>query len=336
MSAVTAKTAAAPPVIAIDLGGTKALAAVVDAEGRILGREKVSSRDTRDEHELLDRMADAARVAAATAGVALDTVGAVGVGVPGPVDQVNGVVRVAPNLKWIDVPVGPALHERLDRPVVVDNDVNAAALAEHHLGAGKGLPSLLGIFIGTGIGGGVVVDGDLLRGSHQAAAEIGHMIVKAGGARCACGRRGCFEALSSRTSMMRDAARQVDTGRSSLLVKLTKGQVQKATSGNVRKAYQRGDKLTRRIVHRAARYAGIGVGSAVNLLDPAIVVLGGGVVESLGDAYVQRVARVARRYIIDETAKAVPVVAAELGDDAGVLGAALLARQLASGSEDRA
>ena len=322
-------TAADAPgtVIGIDLGGTKVLTAVVAPDGRILSREKMSSRGTSGYEELLTRIADSARTAAAAAGVALDTVAAVGIGVPGTVDQDAGVVRIAPNLYWRDVPVGSTLSDLLGLPVIVDNDVNVAALAEHRLGVGKELPSLLGVFIGTGIGGGLAVDGGLYRGAHQAATEIGHMVVKAGGPRCPCGRRGCLEALGSRTAITRQIARLVAAGKSSKLVKLSGGDVRNAKGGALRKAYIGGDKLTRQVVDKSARYVGIGVGSLVNVLDPAIVALGGGVAENLGARYVKRVARIARRYIVDETARAVPIVTATLGDDAGVLGAALLAQQ---------
>lgn len=322
-------TADAPgTVIGIDLGGTKVLTAVVAPDGRILSRDKMSSRGTSGYEELLARIADSARSAAAAAGVALDAVAAVGIGVPGTVDQDAGVVRIAPNLDWRDVPVGSTLTELLGLPVIVDNDVNVAALAEHRLGVGRGLPSLLGVFIGTGIGGGFALDGGLHRGVHQAAAEIGHMVIKAGGPRCPCGRRGCMEALGSRTSITREIARRVAAGKSSKLVKLAGGDVRNAKGGALRKAYTGGDKLTRQVVDKSARYVGIGVGSLVNVLDPAIVALGGGVAENLGARYVKRVARIARRYIVDETARAVPIVTATLGDDAGVLGAALLAQQL--------
>ena len=207
-------TAADAPgtVIGIDLGGTKVLTAVVAPDGRILSREKMSSRGTSGYEELLTRIADSARSAADAAGVALDTVAAVGIGVPGTVDQDAGVVRIAPNLYWRDVPVGSTLSDLLGLPVIVDNDVNVAALAEHRLGVGKELPSLLGVFIGTGIGGGLAVDGGLYRGAHQSAAEIGHMVVKAGGPRCPCGRRGCLEALGSRTAITRQIARLSSSG----------------------------------------------------------------------------------------------------------------------------
>ncbi|MAG35995.1 MAG: hypothetical protein CL878_07105, partial [Dehalococcoidia bacterium] len=260
-------------VIGIDLGGTKVLAAVVAPDGRILSRDKASSRGTSSYEELLARIADTARAAASAAGVELDSVVGVGIGVPGTVDQDAGIVRIAPNLDWRDVPVSSTLSDLLGLPVIADNDVNVAALAEHRLGTGKGLPSLLGVFIGTGIGGGLAIDGGLHRGAHQAAAEIGHMVIKAGGPRCPCGRRGCLEALGSRTAISREIARQVAAGRSSRLVKLAGGDVRNAKGGALRKAYAGGDKLTRRVVDASARYVGIGVGSLVNVVDPAIVAL---------------------------------------------------------------
>lgn len=315
-------------VVGIDLGGTKVLAAVVTPNGQILGRHKASSRGASNFGELMRRIAHSARAAAHNAGIGLDLVNAVGIGVPGTVDQRTGVVRIAPNLNWRDVPVSSTLSKILDLPVVADNDVNVAALAEHHLGAGRGLASLLGVFVGTGIGGGLVIDGEIYQGAHQAAVEIGHMVIKAGARRCPCGRRGCMEAMASRTAIVAEIARQVARGKSSKLVDLTRGAVGKAKSGAIRKAYLADDKVTRRAVDRSARYVGIGVGSLVNVVDPSIVVLGGGLVDNLGAVYVERVARFARRYIVDATTRKLAIVAASLGEDSGVLGAALLAQHV--------
>lgn len=314
-------------VVGIDLGGTKALAGVVAPDGAIRGQTKVSTRQRDDAKALLADVATAARTAVQAAGLELGSVGAVGIGVPGPVDPDTGIVRTAPNLGWRDVPVRDLLQDSLGVPVIVDNDVRAATLAELRLGAGKGCSRVVTFFVGTGLGGGLVVDGRIYRGAHSAAGEIGHTFVAVGGPRCGAGHRGCLEAMASRTAMQRDIAAAIEHGTKSLLTHLVAGNIAAMKSGDLAEALERGDKLTRRIVRRAARYLGYGIASAVNLLDPDIVILGGGVVEAIGDGITKRAIKTARPNIIAESARNVAIVRAALGDDAGLLGAALLARE---------
>ncbi len=314
-------------VIGIDLGGTKALAGVVTRDGSIRGQSKVSTRQRDDAKALLADVATAARTAVRAADLELSAVRAVGIGVPGPVDPDTGIVKTAPNLGWRDVPVRDLLQDSLGIPVVVDNDVRVATLAEHRLGAGKGRARVVTFFVGTGLGGGLVVDGQIYRGAHSAAGEIGHTFVSVGGPRCGAGHRGCLEAMASRTAMQRDLASAIEHGTKSLLTHLVAGNFAAMKSGDLAEALERGDKLTRRIVRRAARYLGYGIASAVNLLDPDVVILGGGVVEALGEGITKRAIKTARPNIIAEAARNVPIVRAALGDDAGMLGAALLARE---------
>ena len=201
-------------------------------------------------------------------------------------------------------------------------------LGESVLGAGKDVQNLVGIFVGTGIGGGVILDGKLLHGASKTAGEVGHMIIKADGPKCGCGNRGCLEAVASRTAIARQLRKAIlKKKKKSILLKLNGGSLKQIRSGALAKAVDRGDKLVLKVMRRATKYLGISVASIVHLLNPEMVVLGGGVVEAIGDDFVEDIRRVAMKYALPNTMNGVKVVPAELGDNAGIIGAAVLARQ---------
>jgi glucokinase len=314
------------PVVAIDLGGTKALAGVVDPDGTVRSRVWLPSRDLVGRPaELLDRLADGAREAAAEAGVPFEQVGAVGVCVPGPLDSSRSVVAIAPNLGFVNLAVRAELERRLPgKPVFLENDVRAAALGEHVLGAGRGYDSMLAVFVGSGVGGGIVIDGKLYHGAQGGAGEIGHLVIRAAGPRCGCGRAGCLEAMAARGAVTRYVIQDVRRGRSTVLTDILKGNLEALTSRDLAAAIAQDDEVAIRAARRSARYTGLAIGGVINLLDPAVVVLGGGIAEALGHRYVEYVTKSARRYIL---AGQPPIVASQLGDDAGLLGAALTANQ---------
>lgn len=317
----------AAPVAAIDLGGTKALVGVVEADGSVRSRVWLSSRDLFGRPaELLDRLADGVDAAARQAGVPFETLAGIGVCVPGPLDRSRSVVSVAVNLGWVDLAVREELQRRLSRkPVFVENDVRAAAYGEHKLGAGRGHASLLAVFVGSGVGGGLVLDGQLYHGAHGGAGEIGHLVVRAGGPRCACGRAGCLEAMAARDAVTRSVIHDVARGHASVLTEILHGNLRALTSRDLAAAIAQSDPVAIRAARRSARYTGLAIGGVVNLLDPAVVVVGGGIAEALGARYIAWAAELARRQILAATARDVPIVASELGDDAGLLGAALIA-----------
>ncbi len=320
-------TPAAQPVIAIDLGGTKALAGVVDADGTIRSRVWLPSRDLSGRPaELLDRLAEGAATAASQADLPFEAISAVGLCVPGPLDSSRSVVAVAPNLGWVDLAVRQELERRLPRKsVFLENDVRAAALSEHRLGAGRGHDSMLAVFVGSGVGGGIVVDGRLFHGAHGGAGEIGHMIVRAGGPRCGCGRAGCLEAMAARDAVARYVIDEVERGHPTALTDILRGNLMALTSRDLALAISQSDAVAVRAARRSARYTGLAIGGVVNLLDPGVVVIGGGIAEALGQRYVEWAKEVACRQILASAAREVPIVASMLGDDAGLLGAALTA-----------
>lgn len=315
-------------VVGVDMGGTKILAAVVDAEGNILSTSKIPTQAKSKTSVVIDRIAECIRDVINESPVDADSIGAIGIGAPGPLDPVTGVVIFAPNLGWKDVPLKTELEARVDIPTFVDNDVNVGTLGEHTFGAGRGVKNIVGIFVGTGIGGGIIMNGKLFHGASKTAGEIGHIIVKAGGPRCGCGNRGCLEAMASRTAMTKEFQKAIlKKGKKSILSNLTGGDLGLIRSGVLAKALHSKDKLTRKVFKKTTKYLGIGIGSIVNFLNPEMIILGGGVVEAVGDKFLDDIRKAANKYALPDTLKGVQIVGAKLGDDAGVLGAAALARQ---------
>lgn len=314
-------------VIGVDMGGTKILSAVIDAEGNILGTAKVPTKADRGPSVVIDRIAGSIRKAIDKSGVAAASIQAVGIGAPGPLDPATGVVIFAPNLRWKDVRLKDELEARVGFPTYVDNDVNVGTLGEHVFGAGQGFQNVVGIFVGTGIGGGIILQGELFHGASKTAGEIGHIIVKAGGPRCGCGTRGCLEAIASRTAMTKQFQKAIKKGQKSVLSELTRGDLSAIRSGVLAKAIRLNDKLTLKVIKKTTKYLGVGIGSIVNFLNPEMIVLGGGVVEALDDTFLDDIRAAAKKYALPNTLSGVQIVPAKLGDNAGILGAAALARQ---------
>ncbi len=315
-------------VIGVDMGGTKILSAVVDAEGQILATAKMPTQAKDETSIVIDRISDCIKEAFQKSDVSADTIRAIGIGAPGPLDPETGVVIFAPNLGWKDVPLKTELEARIGIPTFVDNDVNVGTLGEHTYGAGRGVQNIVGIFVGTGIGGGIIMNGELFHGASKTAGEIGHIIVQEGGPKCGCGNRGCLEALASRTAMTKGLQNAIiKKGKKSVITKLTDGDLQQIRSGTLAKALRNKDKLTQKIFKKTTKYLGVGIGSIVNFLNPEMIVLGGGVVEALDEGFIKKIRKAAKKYALPDTLKGVQIVRAQLGDDAGVLGAAALARQ---------
>ena len=315
-------------VIGVDMGGTKILSAVIDAEGNILGTAKVSTKADEGTSIVIDRIAESIQKAIGKSCVDKASIQAIGIGAPGPLDPETGVVIFAPNLGWRDVPLKAELEARTGFPTFVDNDVNVGTLGEHAFGAAEGVQNVVGIFVGTGIGGGIILQGELFHGASKTAGEIGHIIVKAGGPRCGCGTRGCLEAVASRTAMAKQFQKAIlKNGKKSVLTKLTDGDLSIIRSGVLAKAIRANDKLTLKVFKKVTKYLGVGIGSIVNFLNPEMIVLGGGVVEALDDTFIDNIRTYAEKYALPNTLSGVQIVRAELGDNSGILGAAALARQ---------
>jgi glucokinase len=317
-------------VVGMDLGGTKILAGVVDAEGNILGQAKRSTKPEGGAEAVVARMAKTVREAVESAHLELSDIAAVCSCAPGTIDPARGVVRFAPNLhNWENIPLAQLLGDALGLPAFIENDVNLGTLGEHELGAGQGIDDVVGIFVGTGIGGGLILGGKLWSGWRGGAGEVGHTVVLTDGPVCGCGSRGCAEALASRTAIERDIWAGIKAGRSSLIPEIMQGDKrERLTSGALAMAYEKGDPLVREVIGRAQYYLGVLVANLVNIIDPEMVIIGGGVTEALGEQYLEPVRPVAYQYFINKRdARNVKIVPAKLGDNAALLGAAVNARR---------
>jgi len=306
--------------IGIDVGGTKTAAALVGPDGAVLARE-VRPTPAEDQRATLDTMVELAR------SVMTDGVVGVGIAAAGLVD-LEGTMRYAPNLAWRDVPLTGFVGSALGLPAVADNDVNAAAWGEFRFGAGRGRRHMLMITVGTGIGGGIVVDGNLYRGAHGFAAEVGHVVVEPGGPPCGCGNRGCWEQVASGVAITRAGRAAAARHPHSALVAMSGGDPEAVTGAMVTEAARGGDTVCRGIFVEVGHSLGVGIAGLVNVLDPELVVVGGGAAEAgdlllapARDAFHRSVEGVRHR-------PAVPIVAAALGVDAGAIGAAALAFEL--------
>jgi glucokinase len=311
----------------IDLGGTKIEAIVVDADNQVLGQARRPTPTEGGPRDVAVQMVDALSDAATAAAVKTSALIGVGVGSPGDVDEQAGTVANARNLPgWGgSFELAGVLSEKLGAKVLVGNDVQVATQAEFELGAGKPYDSLLGVFWGTGVGGGLILDGKPWLG-RGGAGEIGHMVVKQGGAHCQCGRRGCLEAYAGRAAMEVRARRDIDKGVNTDLLKLMKERGRtRLTSSVWWHAIQQQDPLATELIDRALEALGTGIASAVNLIDVEAVVIGGGLGVRFGQAYAERIATEMHPHLFNDT-RPPAVRVAGLGDVGGAIGAALLAR----------
>jgi glucokinase len=303
-----------PTTIGVDLGGTKVAAAILDGEGNILSSHKYPTNSEKGSDS-----------------VVADLVGwinerlqkekynpkALGIGVAGQID-VNGTVRSAPNLNWRDVPLKTRLEEKLGLPVIVTNDVRAATLGEWEYGSGKGVNDLVVLFVGTGIGGGVITNGRLLTGCTNTAGELGHITIIVDGRICHCPKRGCMEAYGGGWAIAERAQEAVRNDSSA-------GKAEQITAATVSKAYHNGDKLALNLVMETSHYIATGVSSIVNAFNPCLIVLGGGVIEGIPEL-IQMIEKQTKKEALKPAIEKLRFTKASLGGKAGVVGAAALAR----------
>jgi glucokinase len=316
-----------PPVVGIDLGATKILAAVVGSGNEILGRAKRPTPAQEGGEAILAEIVSCVDEALAEAGLGRADVAAAGIGSPGPLDTESGVILFSPNMNVRDFALGPSLSSVLERPVLVQNDVRVGGYGEFRLGAGRGYRDLIAVFVGTGIGGCLVQGGRVVLGATGNAGEVGHIVVKAGGPRCGCGQRGCMEALASRTAITRRITKAIRKGIPTVLAERIGRKSGRLKSGDLAEALATGDPVATREVRRAAYFLGLGLGSLMNVFGPEIIIIGGGVTGALGAPFLDMVRVTARAHALADPCRTMRIEPAALGDDAGILGAALLARE---------
>ena len=311
-------------VAGVDLGGTKILTVLADRAGRVLARVKVATPARRGQDDVINTIVETVHEAIRLSGAPAEKVCATGVVAPGPLDPDRGLVFLAPNLGWKDVPLGTMMAERLNLPVYLDNDANLAALGEHVYGAGRHATHMVYITVSTGVGGGLILDGRVYHGAGGGAGEIGHVTVAPEGPVCNCGNTGCLEAVASGTAMARRARTLVDDGRGAGILAAAGGNPEQISARSVSEAAAAGDAEAVVILQDAGRYLGLAVAGVINLLNPSAVVLGGGVMQSAPALWDAMLTEVHRR-TLESSLAAVRVVRGTLGGDAGALGAVALA-----------
>jgi glucokinase len=311
----------------VDLGGTKIQTAVVGPRGKVLGEARQPTPTKGGPKDVAGAIAESMRQAAFESGVEVDELVGIGVGAPGDADEETGVVTGARNLPGWEgsFPLADTLAKDLGTPVKIGNDVQVAVNGEFKLGAGKPHKSLLGVWWGTGVGGGLILNGKPWLG-RGAAAEIGHMVIEDGGARCTCGRRGCMEAYAGRAAMEIEARRLMKKGHKTQLFRIMESRGRdRLTSGVWARAVKHKDKMAIHLIDRAIKALGAGVASAINLLDPEAVVLGGGLGSRFGESHMKQIKkRMDPHLFVDDDPP--PMNVAALGDLGGAIGASLLIR----------
>ncbi len=313
------------PALAVDLGGTNVRAAAVTATGAIVARRQVRT----EAHAGLDEVL--ARVAQAVAGVAdevgLDPAAPVGVALPGTINPFTGFLSIAPNLGWQNLPIRDLFAARLGRPIALGNDVNAGALGEWRYGAGRGMRNFVFVACGTGVGGGVIVDGQLLLGRVGLAAEVGHMVVALDGPLCHCGGHGCLEAFAGGWAIEEAAQGLLDQGIPSALTELMEERGEGLSGSLINYAAQHDDGLAIEVLARAGRALGFAVASLAHLFNPEGIAIGGGVI-SAGPFLFDPMHEAIDEYLLAGFSDDLQISPSLLGQDAGLLGAAVLARDL--------
>src|SRR6185295_19900107 len=270
-------------VVGVDFGGTKILAGVFNGKFDCIGRARVSIKADRGADEVIGRIARCVLEAVDECDLELKQISAIGIGAPGAVDSESGKVIFAPNLGWNDVPLKKELEKQLDAHVFLENDCNACTLGVYEVELKSKPRDVIGIFLGTGIGGGLILEGRLYSGFNRTAGEVGHMVLEVTGPKCGCGNRGCFEALASRAAIFRKIQTAIKDGQKTLLTEMLGDDLENLRSGDLRKAIKRGDKFVEGVIEEAAEYTGIAVANLINIFNPEIVVLGGGVIQALED-----------------------------------------------------
>ena len=315
--------------LAVDVGGTKILAALVDESGAILSRQRSSTPREGGPERVLAEIERTMVGVVEEEGIDMDDVEAIGLAVPGVVDPPHGQVVVTPNMQLSGVAIGPHLESRYGRPVALGNDCNLGALGEAWLGSARRAKSMIAILVGTGIGSGIVRNGKLWRGARESAGEIGHIVMQMGGPKCGCGNHGCLEALASRSAIERDLREGVAAGRTTVLTELLAGDLTLIRSSLLRQALEKNDPLVTEVMRRASETLGYACLTVRHLLDPEVIVLGGGVVEACSRFILPIVERIVASDQLPGARPGGHVLLSALGDDAVVLGGVALARMAA-------
>ncbi|MCR5294132.1 MAG: ROK family protein [Lachnospiraceae bacterium] len=306
--------------ICLDIGGTKILGAIFDEKDEIIYRLKKKTKQSGDDSANVEKVIiSVVEEMIEAAGIEKKKINAIAAGAPGVINQDTGVVLFSPNLPWRNYNIKKSIEEKTGIKFFIGNDVNVGVLGEYHYGAARGYKNVVGFFVGTGMGGGLILDGRLFTGNQFKGAEYGHMILDPEGPLCNCGQRGCLEAFSSKKGMSAYIVQQVTRGRSSMLGDKIENGVFK--SKMLKKALAAEDAVTVEAVDRACHYLAVATGNMINTISPDIVVYGGGVIEAVGDIFLEKILKEVDRYCMPSIRDTVELKVAALGDDSILYGA---------------
>jgi len=315
------------PVLAVDLGGTKIIAAIISDKGQVMAREYYLTLAEEGPQPVIDRILSAIDHLLGSVNLDSSKLHSISLAAAGAIDLDKGLVTLSPNLPgWHNIPLRDIVKEKHRVNTFLINDASAAALGEHHFGVGRGVNNLVLLTLGTGIGGGIIIDGELYSGRCGSAGEIGHTTIDVNGPRCSCGNVGCLEMLASGTAIAKEAIRRISQGEMSSLTKILDGKAGNITAEEVSLAAQNGDSLALEVISQAATYLGVAMVNLVNIFNPEMIIIGGGMAQ-MGDLLLNTARQVVKERAFPLSAQAVRIVTAQLGDNAGVLGAAVFARQ---------
>ena len=312
-------------ILGIDLGGTKILTAVASTEGKILSRDHSITPANEGQEAIVKSILESAGRSLNQAGITAAALSVIGIGAPGLSNPETGVVFTSPNLPgWHDFPLRDIIEKELGRKAFLINDADAAAIGELYFGAGKGARNFIYVTVSTGIGGGIIIDGKIYTGATGMAGEPGHMVIADEGPPCNCGNKGCWETLASGTALAREAKHRIKDGARTSILELAGGDVEKVNAEMIHKAAQASDDLANELIARTAYYLGVGLANLINIFNPEVIVIGGGL-SNIGDMLLQPAIEEAGRRAFEQAYQSVLFARAELGRNSGVLGAAAFA-----------
>ena len=311
--------------IGIDLGGTNIAVGLVNEEGEILHKDSVPTGAARHYSEIIKDMADLTKKVCVDYGCPMSDIHSVGIGSPGSCDASNGILVYANNINFLNVPMRAEMQKHIDKPIFLENDANVAALAEYYK-AGREMECFIAITLGTGVGGGIIQNGKIYSGFNGAAGELGHMVITQDGYPCTCGRSGCWEAYASATALIRQTKQELAVCNDSEMYRMVEGNLENVSGKTAFKAARAGDASGKRVVDRYINYVAVGIANLINIFQPEMLVIGGGVCKE-GDYLLNPI----KEYCSHETYSKGGIVTTELGiaklgNDAGIIGAAFLGK----------
>ena len=311
--------------IGLDVGGTTFKAGVVTENGRIVHKDAMPTGIERPYQEIIADMAALCKKVAADAGIEMSEIKSIGVGVPGLFDNKTGMIPFCTNLGWHDIPFVAEMKKHLDTPVYGDNDATVAGLAESVAGVSAGIKDSVFLTLGTGVGGGIIIDGKPYSGAHGCGSEIGHMMIKMGGELCTCGNYGCFERYASATAIIREARKAIVEYPESSMLAACGGDPEKLNAKIVIDAARAGDEAAKAVFGGYVQALAVGIINIINMLDPEVIVLGGGV-SAAGEFLLNAVREAVKPMVFFKTMPYARIELAQLGNDAGIIGAAMLGK----------